>query len=597
MSNLSTSKKERIAVEAVTILANKPKACLKPNIPVDDKGISFDGDIDVFKDNTETVESLIGKVPVQVKGTEVEKFTDGIRTFPMELSHLQNYYNNQGVILFVVEIDQDGETKIFYKQLLPKELYDILRVYGNEKGQKQRVLRLRPISETNLRSVCMKFLSETKKQSLMLIEHNPFDKKDYNKFLFTSLTYDPTAEVANNIFEHDFTLYGVKGKLPVPLEHAQITSLKSEMIEKIIIDEKPYEFSIEITDTKTEIVIFVEGSLEIIYTKADANFNFKLKRLHSLSIQLKVLPMILDLLSGQSINFQNLELEFTLTVSEEDLELKSRFMELHATFLKLREVFKLLEVREDIEFGDKHDDINVSINQICAFTKMMLEDDFSSFKIDSPDQAKLTLFHLCEIQLLLFYNPNERPKLSNAFSEDILNGHTSVKINDINLPYSPYVLLNVSALAHASNLNIEIIKQSFDRIQPYYDENLASWTNEFCLMCVNAYDLVSNIDLLHLAEHIYNQYAGENLHSNIVCINQFQIKKRKFDYLTEYDKQHLFTLKQNNQNNMELQFCVSVLLESSQEAQLCFNHLNKDLQDYYKTLPIYKLFTKLNSQD
>ncbi|MCM3240779.1 DUF4365 domain-containing protein [Heyndrickxia oleronia] len=108
MNKISKKKSERIAVDAVTAEANKPTSLLAANIPVGDKGISFDGDIEVFNDDSESVGSLLGKVPVQVKGKQVKEFTNGTRTYSMGLDHLKNYYDSQGVILFVVEIKEKG---------------------------------------------------------------------------------------------------------------------------------------------------------------------------------------------------------------------------------------------------------------------------------------------------------------------------------------------------------------------------------------------------------------------------------------------------------------------------------------------------------
>ncbi|MER2006411.1 MAG: hypothetical protein ABS939_03075 [Psychrobacillus sp.] len=72
---------ETFAVNAVTTAATL--SLQKAEIPIGDKGISFDGHIDVIKD------SFLGKVPVQVKGTGEEKFST--RSFSLELEHFRNF--------------------------------------------------------------------------------------------------------------------------------------------------------------------------------------------------------------------------------------------------------------------------------------------------------------------------------------------------------------------------------------------------------------------------------------------------------------------------------------------------------------------------
>ncbi|MCR8861010.1 DUF4365 domain-containing protein [Bacillus pseudomycoides] len=597
MAKLSKVKLERIAVEAVTSLANKLDAPLRANIPVGDKGISFDGDIEVFKDDSESVGSLIGKVPVQVKGTLVQEFTNGMRTFPMRLDHFQNYYNSQGVVLFVVEIKRNGDSEVFYKQLLPTEIHQVLKKYGEEKGQKQRCIELRPLSETNLTSVCTKFLAESKKQAAILIEHNPFEREDYHKFELTSLTYNPTKIPTGNIFEHDFTLYGMKGELSVPLEQGRVQSVRFDIQETVVINEHSYEVNMEVTEEQNKVLLLIEDSLEFTYEKGAKNFNFKIIKLHSLPTQLKILPLILDMLSGKSAIFQELELTFDFGQTKKHEQIHVIIRELHATFLNLKEVFRRLEIDEATNFGDGDHDINNFVHQINSFNKLILEDDFSNYKIISSEEAKFLLFNLGTMKLLLFYNPKLKPKLTSAFSNDLLIGEMRVITNNATSLYTPYVLLNASGLAYASNVNLEVIKESFNRIDPYVNADVANITNDFCLMCMNAFDLVSNIKLLDLADHIYNRYAGENITADVIFINQLQIKKRREEPLSQSDMQELFAIKIKNRDDIEIQFCTSVLLESSQEAKLFFEQLKMGTQERYKKFPICKLYNQLCSPE
>ncbi|WP_290370049.1 DUF4365 domain-containing protein [Paenibacillus sp. CECT 9249] len=70
--------------------------------------MSFDGSIEVYVNDSAKTESLPGSVPVQVKGTQVSTFSVGNRSFPLKLTHYQNYYKSGGALLLVVEINQEG---------------------------------------------------------------------------------------------------------------------------------------------------------------------------------------------------------------------------------------------------------------------------------------------------------------------------------------------------------------------------------------------------------------------------------------------------------------------------------------------------------
>lgn len=189
MTKLSNPSIERLGVYAVRNEAIRPSSYLTPEITEGDKGISFDGYLTVYIDGTEKVESFLGKVPVQVKGTQVKEFTSGNKTFSLPLKHYRNYYRNNGVLLLVVEVKDDGSSKIFYKQLLPKEISNILEFYDKKKKQGSKSVELRPLEETTLYTVCRKFLIEQKKQPTTLIENNQFTNDTYSEYSFTSLTY------------------------------------------------------------------------------------------------------------------------------------------------------------------------------------------------------------------------------------------------------------------------------------------------------------------------------------------------------------------------------------------------------------------------
>ncbi|MGH0499015.1 DUF4365 domain-containing protein [Bacillus wiedmannii] len=587
MAKLSKALLERLGVAAVTEHANKSETTLRANIPVGDKGISFDGEIEVFKDDTESVQSLIGRVPVQVKGTQVQEFTAGNRTFPMGMDHFQNYYNSQGVIIFVVEIKRNRESKVFYKQLVPAEIHGMLQEYGIKKGQGQRRIELRPISETDLASVCIKFMNETKKQPLMLIENKPFEREDYTSYEMTSLTFDPSI---GNIFEHDFTLYGVKEKLTVPLDHIRIDALKTEIIETIIIDGVSYELNIEATNMEKEVILLIENSIEVTYKTGSTKFDFKLKKLHSLASQLKVLPFVLDLLAGRNVKFVHLRMTFDLSVMNEEHEMSRNYKRLYRTMLRLKEVFQQLEMDEKMEFGDETIETNKFINQVDNLNKMMLEDDCSNFIVDLPDEAKYTGFNIGQMKIILFYNPHSKPRFTNAFSPNILNKRVRVICNDVVTPYTPYTLFDSSTLANGCNVNIEVIKESFSRIDPFVNDEVAYISNDFCLTCIHAYDLSQNEDFLDLAEYIYSKYQGDTLTPEILYINLTQIKKRRVGELSEADVHRLFSIKQKHTADKGITFCTSVLLESKVEAKLLFGKFSEEEQERYKAFPIYKLY-------
>ncbi|MGE7887631.1 hypothetical protein ACQKN7_09645 [Bacillus cereus] len=142
----------------------------------------------------------------------------------------------------------------------------------------------------------------------------------------------------------------MRENLTVPLDHIRIDALRTEIVETINVDGKSYELFIEATNMEKEVVPLIENSIELTYTMGSTKFDFKLKKLHSLSTQLKVLPLVIDLLAGRNVKFLHLKLSFDLSATKKELVMRQNYVNLHRKFLQLKKVFQLLDVDDTVEF-------------------------------------------------------------------------------------------------------------------------------------------------------------------------------------------------------------------------------------------------------
>lgn len=584
MVPLSNTKLERIAVQAIENKAIQYN--LITNIPVGDKGISFDGDIDVMKDDSEKKESLLGKVPVQVKGTFSENFSERKRTFSIKLAHLRNFYDRNGVVLFVVEINGDLETKIFYKQLLPAELRFLIHKYGK---QQSKSLELRPLEETTLNSVCRKFLDESKKQPPILLENNPFKQDEFTNLRLTSLTFNPLNKETSNIFDHDFTVYGVMKELTIPLGIVRIESEIQNGRETILFEGKSIEVDLEIRrNRKNEVTILFDDSLEL---KLDVNskFQFNLVKFKSIATQLKILPVLKAILTGKRVILveQNSYIDGGKPHDEKWI---GRIEELYQLFLRLQKAFEVLKLDEHSEFKMEG---NKFIKELAAFTRMVLDKDFSEVKMENPQDTCFVLFDLGGLKFILFYEPESTTPLISGFSKDLLEKEFQLEADgEFYQCTAPYFTLTTEALAYSENIDFTSLKSSFDQFECFGNEALFNITNQFVLLCIGAYDLSTNEEFLHLSNYIYSKYkTGLSSHSEtIIRINQLQIRYRLNGTLTKKDKDELMKIKITSIDNNQVQFCASVLLGSKTEAEWFFSKMTNEEQKYFMTLPIYHLF-------
>lgn len=596
---LSNTEKERLAVNAINNVSAKPGSFLTADIPVGDKGVSFDGTISVFRDRSEKKESLVGILPVQVKGTEVEDFTEGTRTFPLELAHYNNYLNRDGVVLFVVEINSNGDTIIFYRSLLGLELANIIKLYGH---QKTRAVELRPLEETTLVAVCNKFLSEVTHQPRTLVMNNPFAPGDFNKYLFSSLTFNSTHPNSNSIFEHDFNLYGVLNETRFPLQIGRIASLAtSSRMTSFKVSDKVFDLNVIHTFDKQKTKMEIEGFFDIIIDEESKEFKINFKGFHSLSSQIKSVPFVIELISGKEITFLN----STITMNKDAEQLEGMLESLLQHQKDLQDflsAFKYFGIHEDVVFLES-EGAEVYL-MLFSLVQSYIQNKLVGFKPKEPKEACILNILVGDRSVVVFYNPHSSQKLINAFSEKMLECNIYIRSDeeDKTIQHSIFLMLDESSLANSVNLDPEIIKASFDRVNLFDDPESNEWSNQFCLNCIKAFDQSRKTELLHIANYIYDKYEPISdvdfpsiLRNAIIRINQLQIQKRLNNELNKSEFIELLELKKNatkNENN-ELLFCINVLLNNKLEAEMTFNELPIESQISFGEMPIFNLYIDL----
>ncbi|MFC5986440.1 DUF4365 domain-containing protein [Marinicrinis lubricantis] len=591
---LANGKIERIAVDAVRKEANKPGSFLKPEIAESDKGISFDGNITVYSDDSEKKESFSGFVPVQVKGTQVRTFHSNNISFSLELKDYRNYLKTDGVILFVVEVMDNGETKIFYKSLLSMELSILISQYGK---QSTKSVKLRPLEETTLYEVCRKFLNEKTYQSNYLIgrDYSIFD--EFTGFKLNSMTFDPSNVKTSNIFDHDFVLYGVLGKIQFPLSFGRFDKISQRDVITFRANGELFDLNTQIIIEELITTIEIEEIFKIKINRKDNRFNYKFTKFHSLAAQLRALPLIMNLFLGKTVEFNG----STLSLDSNTEKLKVQYEKVtkhYAEINELKETFEFFGIPLDTEF-EKGEDANL-FGILRTLRKITLENKLIGINLEEPGSGRLINLNIANRRIVVFYEPKSDKILINAFANEALNIKCFIK-NDINgeaIPYSIYILLNIDSLT-SCNFNPRIVCESFDQFDPFIDEVTFTHSINFCLKCIKAFDKSGDRRLLDVAKYIimkHNEKQGNNRdHNNIVLINLLQINYRLCSGLSDLETKALIKLKYEEiqKNDIGLLFCINVLLKNRTEAQAVYEQLDNKTQEFYKELPIYEIYHDL----
>lgn len=117
---------------------------LHPCISKNDKGLSWDGYIDVYQSgrNKQPKSNWLYQVPVQVKGHKGVNQSEKPDRYNIELSDLRIYRERGGTLFFKVSFDNAGKNEMFfYKALLPGDISELLKTAP---GQKTTCVQLDP---------------------------------------------------------------------------------------------------------------------------------------------------------------------------------------------------------------------------------------------------------------------------------------------------------------------------------------------------------------------------------------------------------------------------------------------------------------------
>lgn len=147
---------------------------------------------------------------------------------------------------------------------------------------------------------------------------------------------------------------------------------------------------------------------------------------------------------------------------------------------------------------------------------------------------------------------------------------------------SPYINLTTENLISFSNINIDVMKKSFD--SPEYSEETCLRYNLWLLELIKAYDESREHKWLEFAEYLIDKIL-EFSNSPSYRINKLQIIKR-IRNLSKEEKDELYEIKENEKDNM-IQCGIAILLENSSDFERYFNKLEN--KEEFEKYPIYNL--------
>lgn len=582
---------ETLGVSYLTTFINR-HSLLQTYFDSNDKTPVWDGEIHVLKTSSEKRSEIFGKVPVQIKATRQQK--SKLKSFSLDISDLELYSKNGGVVLFVVWLSEDGDLRnIYYKALPPLSIKKLIKksnLKNKTTSNKKLSVQIHELDEQKLYPMLVDFITNSRKQYSFInvdgISVEDISDDSNLKFYYYG---QEKGEIFNYQEENDLFIY-YKDPLTgieVPLENTikvvetyEETDLIITIGNTIFQNVKRHRFS----DGSVQLH-FGEG-FKMSFDVKKKQFTFNYTRPNMLSKAIKCTQALQELgkfgyckLNG---NTMELDEQSILDITSRDLETEIEELVQISNFMENMGIQK--EV--DLTYFDKQSLRNLNILNLGLILKKKVALNYN--------ESKLLHLRIANIHIITLYDfeTDNIGTMIDIFTETPWcrrgEGEDSSYI-------SIFEVLEPNDWLKIDNCDFDSVIASY---QILVDNQLKyEGTNNTILKIVVAADKAEDVSrselLLNWAQFLSDWNLKYSKNYEMAIINDLQIKSR-VRKLNSKEMEILSNILVNSNDNYELCFGSSVLLKSKPQADLFWNKLDNDTKESYKDFPIYTLYMKLS---
>lgn len=309
---MNSNQIELLAVNAVEDYFTKIER-INPTIPVGDKEPSWDGFLYLYPDDSMKKETMIGRIPVQVKGKTGE-FVESL-PYPINTSDLRNYMREGGCIYFVVLINDRQERKIFYRMLIPVELQNILK--GKEQ-QKSINVKMKPLEDSDdVYHSLVDFYRDMKKQTgspIKTLSLKDLVDGNYDTFRFSLSGFDASKESLESFITRKAICLYVKSTdanaSDIPIREGRcFLKLIQDVKQAVSVNGTVFYNSFEKTNEKNKVILGIGHCLKVAFDSQNpivmtVNIKLEATELKAMSQDIRFVLAVIENMSFNIGDFQ-----------------------------------------------------------------------------------------------------------------------------------------------------------------------------------------------------------------------------------------------------------------------------------------------------
>lgn len=584
---------ETIATAAITSRISKT-GLLAPYINSGDKEPDWDGAIYVYKTpGRHSNLNFYGRVQTQVKGLSKSNLSKDTINYNIKVNSLKHYYDDGGIIYFVVYVDQNSNEKIYYKPLLRYDLSILLSQHSKEKKRIPVTLSLFPSNKEDIELIFLNFVHNQKKQGA--IDENLLSVKNLNEIIteekIESFNVSCCSLPGNNnpydtLFNIGSYLY-IKPKefnLNIPIDHMPpLYCMSQDVEEEVYIDNKCFYNRYRKIMKKDSLEFYLGRSIILTACNSGkANIEFSLKgtideRINDLEFMLAMINADAIVISG--VKYYGLAIN---KINNFDFYQNCENFLVNCKAVKSR--LKTLGNQLSLDCDILLDYDFKTLGLIMSENGVSFSSDYEIPESTIIDMGNLHMMvslakiteHTYEIQN--YFTNTEFQKIENSSTKNLFE-------------ISKFALLKKDHFTRLTNINYEIIYDEITDSNINIEEDYINHVNILLLNMLNAYDKGTYFqdELLSAATRIAEWIMHQQF-DLIHKINYIQCIKRQRN-LTKEEKHDLYDIIDQSNQNTEILFACYLLLDNVDAANIYFDKLTDEIQDTYKEYPIYNFFS------
>ena len=563
-----------------------------------DKEPCWDGHLYLYADGIRDKEHLQGRVPIQIKGTEVGRFVTKKWKFKLEKADLKAYLE-EPTFFIVCQVKKDSkERMLFFRELLPDLVNKLLRDMGKNAT---RMTLFHPLTEDlkEFEDQLMVFLSNSKKMISFahskLLSMEEALKKGIKDFSFIAPSkYTDRLQLMKYLSTHSSYIYAKISKeldVDMPLSNGPGRFIfQREDDSEVRVGDKVYfkGYHNEIKDGR--IIIKIGNVMTINMPMDNTDMKQATVKLTTKAKYLK--ESINEAEFGVALNDTGV-----LSVGMLDLQMKVHekeyVEELRQKLIRWKELDNVLETLH----VTKPFDLTAITDDQGKLIDLLIETVGKGNMVNLPGQeATLLLLEIGNIKLLLWcaIGKDGMCAIGDFFDRSIRIAYKISEDETINV--SPYSYLQLDKLWEKVD-NID-----FDNIISSAEE--AARQHKYCYMMSN-YDVLAMItaadalektdverskklleEALKLNDWLIGKEPKDEMRP-LHIINKMQIMKRQCE-LTADERQMLEDMLNDEFAEDMVKAGVYLLLDRQEEFQQLFETMQEDEKKSLKEFPIWR---------